>query len=229
MQSITDFTQCGPSGWYPGCYFEYYPLGALKSSPDLLANSDPADLEAMKDFIYYVYYEDDKCTDPASIWSSMAREAVTVDIVSNYTEYSCAVRSACVIDPKSPLCEALRDGPDHTATFVSITELDESTGEQVVADCDTSNVEEGQDDCSIISPRDCIASSLIPGCHLRFFSGSTLSKYPNILVGDMTGLPDAGIVEGDSSQKPVDGANGAGKASLTLGFWALYIYRFVLF
>jgi hypothetical protein len=180
MQSITDFTQCGPSGWYPGCYFEYYPLGALKSSPDLLANSDPADLEAMKDFIYYVYYEDDKCTDPASIWSSMAREAVTVDIVSNYTEYSCAVRSACVIDPKSPLCEALRDGPDHTATFVSITELDESTGEQVVAGCDTSNVEEGQDDCSVISPRDCIASSLIPGCHLRFFSGSTLSKYPNI-------------------------------------------------
>jgi hypothetical protein len=53
MQSITDFTQCGPSGWYPGCYFEYYPLGVLKSSPDLLANSDPADLEAMKDFIYY--------------------------------------------------------------------------------------------------------------------------------------------------------------------------------
>jgi hypothetical protein len=211
----------------------------LKSNPDLLANSDPADLEAMKDFIYYVYYEDDKCTDPASIWSSMAGEAVTVDIVSNYTENSCAVRSACVIDPESPLCEALRDGSDHTATFVSITALDESTGEQVVAESilpifgasspiNKSNVETGP----VISPRNCIASSLIPGCHLRFFTGSTLSKYPNILVGDMTGLPDlpdAGFVEGDSSQKPVDGASGAGNASLALGFWALYICWFVLF
>lgn len=183
----------------------------------------------MKDFIYYVYYEDDKCTEPASIWSSMAREAVTVDIVSNYTEYSCAVRSACVIDPNSALCEALRDGPDHTATFVSITELDESTGEQVVADCDTSNVEVGQDECSVISPRDCIASSLIPGCYLRFFSGSTLSKYPNILVGDMTGLPYGGIMEGTSTQQPVEVISGASKASFTFGFWALYICWFVLF
>jgi hypothetical protein len=188
----------------------------LKSNPDLLANSDPADLEAMKDFIYYVYYEDDKCTDPASIWSSMAGEAVTVDIVSNYTENSCAVRSACVIDPESPLCEALRDGSDHTATFVSITALDESTGEQVVAESilpifgasspiNKSNVETGP----VISPRNCIASSLIPGCHLRFFTGSTLSKYPNILVGDMTGLPYGGIMEGTSTQQVVDGASGA--------------------
>ncbi len=198
----------------------------MKSNPDLLANSDPADLDAMKDFIYYVYYEDDKCTDPASIWSSMPGEAVTVDIVSNYTEYSCAVRSACVIDPNSALCEALRDGPDHTATFVSITELDESTGEQVVAGCDTSNFETGQDDCSVISPRDCIASSLIPGCHLRFFSGSTLSKYPRIFVGDMTGLPG---ITSSPSQQPVDGVSGAGKASSALGFWALYICWFVLF
>ncbi|KAL7458231.1 hypothetical protein ACHAWC_009761 [Mediolabrus comicus] len=230
MNSTTDFTQCGPSGWYPGCYFEYYSLGALKSSPGLLANSDPADLEAMKDFIYYVYYEDDKCTDPASIWSSMAREAVTVDVVSNYTEYSCAVRSACVIDPNSALCEALRDGPDQTATFVSITALDESTGEQLAAGCHTD--EAGQEDCTFVSPRDCMPSGIIPGCHLRFFSGSTLSKCPRILVGDMTGLPDlpdAGFVEGDSSQKPVDGANGAGKASLALGFGALYICWFVLF
>ena len=190
-------SQCLAGTWYPGCpSFEYYSLGALTSDPNLLANSNPADLEGMKDFIYYVYYEDDQCTEPASIWSSMDREAVTVDIVSNYTEYSCAVRSACAIDPSSPLCEALRDGPDHTATFVSITELDESTGEQNVYDCDTSNVEVGQEQCSVISPRDCIASSLIPGCHLRFFSGPTLSKYPRVLIGDMTGLP---AVESESS------------------------------
>lgn len=202
-------SQCLAGTWYPGCpSFEYYSLGALTSDPNLLANSNPADLEGMGDFIYYVYYEDDQCTEPASIWSSMDRESVTVDIVSNYTEYSCAVRSACAIDPSSPLCEALRDGPDHTATFVSITELDESTGEQNVYDCDTSNVEVGQEQCSVISPRDCIASSLIPGCHLRFFSGPTLSKYPRVLIGDMAGLP---AVEGESS---------AAQMSLAYGFYA---------
>ncbi len=128
-----------------------------------------------------------------------------------------------VMDPNSALCEALRDGPDHTATFVSITEVDESTGEQLAAGCHTD--EAGQEDCTFVSPRDCMPSGIIPGCHLRFFSGSTLSKYPNILVGDMTGLPATGIVEGDSSlsQQPVDGTSGAGKASLTLGFWALYM------
>ena len=60
-QTIADFTRCKYSKWHPGCYYEYFSLDALKSNPDLLANSDPADFDAMKDFIYYVYYEDDKC------------------------------------------------------------------------------------------------------------------------------------------------------------------------
>jgi hypothetical protein len=191
MQFTDDYTHCSISGWYNNCYYEYESLDALTSNPDLLANSNPADLEAMKDFIYYVYYEDDICTEPASIWSSVDGEVVTVDIVSNYTEYSCAVRSACALDPNASICKAVRDGPGHNATFVSITEPDKSTGEQAVYVCDTSNAEVAQDECSVISPRDCIASSHIHGCHLRFFSGPTLAKYPRVLIGDMTGLPTA--------------------------------------
>ena len=78
LESIDDYTHCSISGIYPNCNYEYESLDALISNPDLLANSNPADLEAMQDFIYYVYYEDDKCTEPASIWSSMDGEVVTV-------------------------------------------------------------------------------------------------------------------------------------------------------
>lgn len=220
-QSLTDFTQCLPDTWYPGCSsYEYFSLGALTENPNLLANSNPVDLDGMKDFIYYVYYEDDECTEPASIWSSIDGEEVTVDIVSNYTEYSCAVRSGCAINPSSPLCKALRDGPDHTASFVSKTEIDKSTGHQMVYDCDTSNVEVGQEECSVISPRECIASSLIPGCHLRFFSGPTLAQYPRVLIGDMTGLP-AAEGESDSVQSPVDVQSSTSQVSPALGFSAL--------
>lgn len=191
LNNTDDFTQCRPSGWYSNCHYEYESLAALKENPELLSNANPADLEAMKDFIYYVFYEDNECTDPASIWSSVDGEVVTVDIVSNYSEYSCAVRSSCAIDPKSKICEALRDGPDHTATFVSKTEVDENTGMQAVYGCDTSNAEVGQDECFVISPRDCIASSLVPGCHLRFFSAPTLATWPRVLIGDMSGVPEA--------------------------------------
>ncbi len=208
MQFIDDYSHCSISGWYPNCYFEYESLDALTSNPDLLANSNPTDLEVMKDFIYYVYYEDDKCTEPASIWSSMDGEVVTVDIVSNYTEYSCAVRSACALDPNAIICEALRDGPGHNATFVSITELDKSTGEQVVYVCDTSNAEVAQDECVVISPRDCIASSHVPGCRMRFFSGPTLAKYPRVFIGDMTGLH---TVDSDISN-PFDQESSSSKA-----------------
>lgn len=120
-----------------------------------------------------------------------------MDIVSNYTEYSCAVRSTCTLDPNSTVCQALRDGDPHTASYLPKSELDKSTGEQAVYVCNTSNAEVVQDECSSISPRECIASSLIPGCHLRFLSAPTLARYPRVLIGDTTVLPK--VVDQESS------------------------------
>jgi len=60
---------------------------------------------------------------------------------------------------------------DEIGTFTSITSVDEETNAAI-----------DQDECSIIKPTECIKSSLVSGCHLRFFSGVEFATNPRALL-----------------------------------------------
>jgi len=64
----------------------------------MFENNNKDDLEIMKNF-YYAFYEDDECTDLASVFTSVSGETVDVPIVSE-NNYSCAVGSVCALNER---------------------------------------------------------------------------------------------------------------------------------
>jgi len=182
-----DHEYCQFSGLFHGCKYTYQTLDEMKANPAMFENDNKDDLEIMKNYIYYAFYEDDECTDLASIFTSVSGETVDVPIVSE-NDYSCAVGSVCAVNEDSELCKAMKS--DDIGTFTSITSVDKETGEVDVYDCDTSNSAIDQDECSVIKPTECIKSSLVSGCHLRFFSGVEIAKNPRaILFGEIGETP----------------------------------------
>jgi len=181
-----DNDYCQFSGLFHGCKYTYQTLDRIKSNPAMFENNNKDDLEIMKNYIYYAFYEDDQCTELASIFTSVSGETVDVPIVSE-NNYSCAVGSVCALNEDSDLCKAMKS--DEIGTFTSITSVDEETGDVDVYDCDTAI---DQDECSVIKPTQCIKSSLVTGCHLRFFSGVEIAKDPRALLFGEVGDTSAG-------------------------------------
>ena len=206
---------CELSQLYGNCYFTWTTLDTLKANPELLANDNEEDLEVMQNYIYYAFYEDDECTDLASIFSSVSGETVDVPIVSE-NNYSCAVGSVCALNEDSDLCKAMKS--DSIGTFTSITSVDEETGEVDVYDCDTSNAAIDQDECSVIKPTQCIKSSLVAGCHLRFFSGVEFANNPRALLFGEVGDTSVGTNSGDSDveEDPQDDMNADEKEEIEI-------------
>ena len=175
---------CLPSTWYAGdCYFNYQRLDDLKSDPMVLANDQPDDLKTMKDYIYFLYYEDDTCTDLASILASASQQTIQVPSVSD-PSLSCEMQSICSLDPTSDECQAIHDGII-VANSLSETRINKATGEVDVYECDPTNEAVGQDVCNIIHPQDCTKSSVLSNCHFRAISGPELARNPLYLVGDV--------------------------------------------
>ena len=207
-----DNDYCQFSGLSHGCKYTYQTLDKIKSNPAMFENNNKDDLEIMKNYIYYAFYEDDECTKLASVFTSLSGETVNVPIVSE-NNYSCAVGSVCVLNEDSDLCKAMKS--DEIGTFTSITSVDEETGEVDVYDCDTSNAAIDQDECSVIKPTQCIKSSLVAGCHLRFFSGVEIAKNPRALLFGEVGDTSAGT-DSDSINDPKDDMNADEKEEIKL-------------
>lgn len=198
-----DNEYCQFSGLFHGCKYTYQTLDKIKSNPAMFENNNKDDLEIMKNYIYYAFYEDDKCEDLASIFTSVSGETVDVPIVSE-NDYSCAVGSVCALNEDSDLCKAMKS--DDVATFTSITSVDEETGEVDVYGCDTSNAAIDQDECSVIKPTECVKSSLVAGCHLRIFSGVEIANNPRALLFGEVGDTSASVNgESDVVNDPEDG------------------------
>lgn len=196
-----DHEYCEFSGLFHGCKYTYKTLDKIKANPAMFENNNKDDLEIMKNYIYYAFYEDDKCTDLASVFTSTSGETVDVPIVSK-NDYSCAVGTVCALNEDSELCKVMKS--DDIATFTSITKEDEVTGNLDITltssindrlngtyGCDTSNAGIEQDECSVIKPKECIKSSLVDGCHLRVVNGVELAKNPRLLLFGEDGVTSA--------------------------------------
>jgi hypothetical protein len=194
--------------WFD-CYFSYWTLDNLKDKPEILANDNPEDLAMMQTYSYLAYYEDDTCTDLASIIPSVNGKTLDIPPVSN-TNLTCNLQAMCAIDPNSEACQTVRDeGADNVQLTIE-TRPDETTGTVNVYSCDSSNVAAGEEECNLQLPSDCGRSSIYSNCYFRYLSGPTLAQNPRFLVGEIDG-------EGGMEEDPENTSSAKG-SSPTTGF-----------
>lgn len=176
---------CLPSRrWYKDCYWSYWTLDDLRTQPEIVANDNPTDLAMMENYAYLAYYEDDACTDLASLVPTATGMTLEFPPASN-SQLSCQLQAMCAVDPGSAACSSIRD-PDAEVAQVNLeTRVDETTGAVDVYECDTSNAAAGQDECALKTPTDCVQSSIYSNCHFRYLSGNTMAQNPRFLVGEV--------------------------------------------
>ena len=179
----------GTPGWYRGCKgFGYKFLDDLQSNPEIMANDNPEDIEKMQDFTYLLYYDDDACTDLASIEPAASGQVLTIPTVSD-PNLSCGTQSVCAVDSSSDACKQIQD-EDSVATVPVWTRVDEDTGEVDILQCDSTNEAAGEAECLKVMPQDCIKSSIFSNCYYRWLSGPALAQNPRYLVGEFESDPD---------------------------------------
>lgn len=169
------------SDWYGDCNWDYKTLDEIKAEPELLLGNYHPDLEAVNEFIYLAFYEDDSCTDLATIVTSLSGQTLSVPRAMNNTSLSCAEASLCAVNPAAGICADRVDGED-SANLNAVTRPISSS----VFQCDTSNEGVGQEECNEYAPADCIESSLYANCHFRYLSGNVLGMNPRLLLGETT-------------------------------------------
>lgn len=206
---------CPLGRWYRDCYWSYWTLDDLRTQPEIMANDNPADLAMMENYAYLAYYEDDACTDLASVVPTATGMTLEFPPVSN-TQLSCQLQAMCAVDPESATCSSIRDPNAEVAQVNLETRVDTTTGAVDVYECDTSNAAAGQDECALKTPSDCVQSSIYPNCHFRYLSGNTLAQNPRFLVGEVDASTDAapddekgnddGEMEGDADDEPITSA-----------------------
>lgn len=163
----------------------------------------------MEDYAYLAYYEDDACTDLASVVPTATGMTMEFPPVST-SQLSCQVQAMCAVDPGSMACSHIRDPNVEVAQVNLETRVDTTTGAVDVYECDTSNAAAGQDECALKTPQDCVQSSIFSNCYFRYLSGNTLAQNPRFLVGEVgatadTTTPDdeeGGQEEGDAGDDP---------------------------
>ena len=177
-----NLTECHPHGdWYGDCNWVYKTLDNIKAEPDLLLGDYRPDLEARNEFIYLAFYEDDSCTDLATIVTSLSGQTVSVPKAMNNRSLSCAEASLCAVDPAAAICAERMDG-EEMVNLEAVTRPASSN----VYQCDASNEDVGQEECNEYTPTDCIKSSLYVNCHFRYLSGEVLGMNPRLLLGETT-------------------------------------------
>lgn len=184
---------CKEEAWYLGCgSWHFQLLDNLKSNPEIMANDNPDDLEKIDNFLYLMYYEDDTCTDLASVIPAASGQELTFSTVSD-PDLSCRVRAICGVDPTSDACVRIRDGSStaEAVQFRSESRVDEATGEVGVYTCVSGNEAADEDECNVRKPQDCIKSSVFSNCSFRYLSGPTLAQNPRYLVGDFESQQDS--------------------------------------
>ena len=189
----------GSPGWYGGCGgWHFQLLDDLQSNPEMMANDNPGDMEKIQDFTYIVFYEDDACTEIASIDPAASGQVLTIPTVSD-PGLSCRAQSVCAVDPSSDACVQIQD-ENSIATVPVLTRVDKDTGEVDILQCDTTNEAVDEDPCLKVMPQDCIKSSVFSNCYYRFLSGPTLAQNPRYLVGDFGDEPDTSGASPEASK-----------------------------
>lgn len=82
---------------------------------------------------------------------------------------TCDALAACVIDQSSPQCEAV-GGADAELAANKVTVRSDG-----VYECDESNEAHNEETCNLISPTDCLESSVLPGCYFKYVTNAKLS------------------------------------------------------
>ena len=205
-----DMCRVSSGSWFRGCgsYGQKF-LVDLQSNPEIMANDNPEDLEKMQDFLYLIYYEDDACTDLASVITTASGQELTFPTVSD-PDLSCRMQAICGVDPTSDACVRIRDGssPAEALQFRSESRVDEATGEVGVYTCTLGNGAADEDECNVRKPQDCIKSSVFSNCSFRYLAGPTLAQNPRFLVGEFENDPDTSGV-----------SPGASKVFTSIGFF----------
>ena len=176
-----NMAECQPGDWFGDCNSVYKTLDDIKAEPDLLLGDYLPDLEARNEFIYLAFYEDDSCTDLATIVTSLSGQTVSVPKAMNQPSLSCAEASLCAVDPTAAIC-AERMGGEEMVNLDAVTRPASSK----VYQCDASNEDVGQDECNEYTPTDCIKSSLYANCHFRYLNGDVMGMDPRLLLGETT-------------------------------------------
>ena len=79
---------------------------------------------------------------------------------------TCDALAACVIDQNSPQCEAV-GGADAELAANKVTVRSDG-----VYECDESNEAHNEETCNLISPTDCLESSVLPGCYFKYVTNA---------------------------------------------------------
>ena len=204
--------------WFGDCNWDYKTLDEIKAEPErLLGNYQPEDVIGVQgyseneifEFIYLAFYEDDSCTDLTTIVTSLSGQTQNVPIAMNNASLTCGEASLCAVNPAAGICADRVDG--NTATLKAATQRN------VVYQCDTSNEDIGQEECTEYAPTDCTKSSLYANCHFRYLSGSVLGKNPRLLLGE------------NSTEPPVETTSEEPAESSSFGVVAGWLWTGLLF
>lgn len=119
-------------------------------------------------FVYGVYYTDDDCHQPVSVFGFVAGEASFLRGGDSGPQASCLAESLCRHDSESRQC---REDLEMT-TEGSITLFAAATGE--CDDCGDTSVARRTSECQ--------ASSVSPHCNFRVFTGTELLSHPESIT-----------------------------------------------
>ena len=121
---------------------------------------------------YLTYSSDNECKDLALAKPVLNNVTFSIPILSDATQ-PCSELVACAVDAASPQCEAV--GGSATMDMAQLSVEIRNDGQEVW-ECDTSNAAAGEDRCAYKAPKDCFASSILPGCYARYVTAQRFQE-----------------------------------------------------
>jgi hypothetical protein len=171
----------------------------LKKNPDeYLSNNNIVDLEQMIPFYYIAYYEDNTCTDLTGIISGISGEDINIRSMDD--SFTCSDATICAINAESKACMDIIADPTTTTAAVSVTaNFIVTDNGSTIEEYDPSNSNGGENINlkHTQSLSSCHQSSILSNCYYQLFSGITLAKSPNYLIGDFNSADSSNVNDDD--------------------------------
>lgn len=145
--------------------------------------------DTSSEIAYITYSSDNECKDLAIAKPVLNNVTWSIPILSDATQ-PCSELVVCAVDAASPQCEAV--GGSATMDMANVSIEIRNNGQEVW-ECDTSNAAAGEDTCAYKAPKDCFASSILPGCYVRYV---TAQRFQELVMGAVESCDKA---VGDSS------------------------------
>ncbi len=129
-------------------------------------------LPPSSEIAYLTYSSDNECKDLALAKPVLNNVTFSIPILSDATQ-PCSELVVCAVDASSPQCEAV--GGSATMDMAQLSVEVRNNGQEVW-ECDTSNEAAGEDRCAYKAPKDCFASSILPGCYVRYVTAQRFQE-----------------------------------------------------